>query len=78
MKETGYRKLDSLGRATIPIEYREKYDFEEGCKIDFLPTEEGLLLKRVYNQCIFCGSQKLLVEYKGKKICTTCRKNLEG
>lgn len=78
MKESGYRKLDSLGRATIPVEYREKYDFEEGCKVDFIPTEDGLLLKRVYNQCIFCGTRKALVEYREKKVCPDCRRDLNG
>ena len=30
----------------------------------------------VKTECIFCGSNKDLSDYKGKSVCATCRRNL--
>lgn len=38
------RKIDKLGRITIPIELREAYDFEPGKKVSIVDTEEGVLI----------------------------------
>lgn len=74
MKDGGFRKLDNLGRVTIPIELREKFDIVEHDKIDFESKDEGILLKKIYNKCIFCKDEKNLTYYYEKPICKKCRK----
>ena len=39
MKETGFRKMDDLGRVTVPAELREKYDLKEHNTVDFIPKK---------------------------------------
>ena len=41
-------KMDRLGRVTIPISLRKKYNFAIGEKITVIPTQEGILLRK-YN-----------------------------
>lgn len=77
MKGTGFRKMDGLGRVTVPSEYREKYDLLEHDEIDFILREDGILLKKVYDKCIFCGSRKNLINYHNKTVCSKCRKAIQ-
>lgn len=39
------RKVDALGRITIPIEYRKKFYIHEGDEVIIYPTSEGILVK---------------------------------
>ncbi len=77
MKETGFRKMDDLGRVTVPAELREKYDLKEHNIVDFIPKKDGILLRKIYNDCIFCGSKENLIKYNEKNICLNCRKALQ-
>lgn len=76
MNENGFRKMDHLGRVVVPSNMREKYDLREHDKVDFIPREDGLLLKKVYNKCIFCNSMEDLTFYHNKTICSKCRNAL--
>lgn len=76
MNENGFRKMDHLGRVVVPSDTREKYDLREHNKVDFIPQEDGILLKKVYNKCVFCNSTKYLTIYHNKTICSKCRKGL--
>ena len=38
------RRVDNLGRVTIPKEYRDFYNLSAGEKISIIETENGLLL----------------------------------
>lgn len=44
MREGIRRNVDSLGRLTIPSEYRKLYDMEAGTKVSIIGTEEGILI----------------------------------
>lgn len=77
MKETGFRRMDNLGRVVVPSDMREKYDFNEKDKVDFIPKEEGILLKKVYEKCVFCDSKENLTIYNNKTICADCRKAIK-
>ena len=57
MKSTGIvRSLDSVGRVVLPMEIRKEFE---------LFGEDS----RVE---IFCGSEKNLSDFEGKKICQRC------
>jgi AbrB family looped-hinge helix DNA binding protein len=47
MSET--TKVTDKGQTTIPQELREKYGIEPGDEVEWIETEDGLVLKKVAN-----------------------------
>lgn len=41
------RKINALGRITLPKEFREVFMLEKDKEIEIIATEEGILLKNV-------------------------------
>ena len=79
MKSTGVvRKLDDLGRITLPIELRRNLDIAEKDALEVYVDGEQIILKKYEPACIFCGEAKNVVNYKGKNICRKCLSGLEG
>lgn len=77
MKSTGIvRRVDELGRIVIPIELRNKLEIAEKDPIEIYVDGSSIILKKHEETCVFCGSTKNVVEYKGKLICTKCTKNI--
>ena len=73
MKATGIiRHIDELGRIVIPKEMRRKMDIESGDEIEFFAEDDRIVLRKYQPSCLFCGSETVLVEYKGKRLCTDC------
>lgn len=69
MKTTGVvRKLDELGRITLPIELRRMLDLEEKDGLEIFVEQDTIILKKCVFGDIFTGSTEDLVEYKGKKV----------
>lgn len=69
MKSTGIvRKLDELGRITLPIELRRNLNMNEKDSLEIFIEEDKIILTK-YDPCdIFTGDMEDLVEYRGKKI----------
>lgn len=79
MKSTGVvRRLDELGRIVIPIELRRTLDLADRDCLEIFTEGEQIILKKYQPACIFCGEAKELSEYKGKKICQSCREIIGG
>lgn len=79
MKSTGIiRRLDELGRVVIPIELRTKFNLSEKDPIEIYVDGSNIILKKYETNCIFCGGNNSLKEYKGKQICEGCLKKLYG
>ena len=77
MKATGIvRKVDELGRIVLPIELRRTLNIEVRDPVEIFVDEETILLKKYTPACILCGDADSLLEYKGKKICKACIKQL--
>ena len=69
MKSTGIvRKLDELGRITLPIELRRTLGVEERDPLEIYVEEERIILQKYEPADIFSGSREELVDYCGKKI----------
>ena len=50
MEVTGVtRRLDDLGRVTIPKELRRNLNIYEGCELMITPTENGILISKFSN-----------------------------
>ena len=69
MKTTGVvRKLDELGRITLPIELRRTFQLEEKDPLEIFVDGDCIILKKFEICDIFTGSTDDLIEFKGKKI----------
>ncbi|TCT11679.1 AbrB family transcriptional regulator [Natranaerovirga pectinivora] len=72
MKSTGIvRKLDELGRITLPIELRRNLHVNEKDPLEIFVDDDKIILKK-YEPCdIFTGGMNDLIDYYGKKISKT-------
>lgn len=78
MKSTGIvRKVDELGRITLPIELRRTLNIDIKDPLEIYVEGEQIVLKKYEPSCIFCGNAKDVVNYKGKNICKSCLKELK-
>ncbi|MCT4597100.1 MAG: AbrB/MazE/SpoVT family DNA-binding domain-containing protein [Vallitalea sp.] len=69
MKSTGVvRKLDELGRITLPIEIRRNLDIKEKDALEIYVSDEQIILKKYQPADIFTGEMDDLVDYYGKKV----------
>ena len=67
MKDTGIvRKLDELGRITLPIELRRTLGVGEKDPLEIYVEDDKIILKKYEPSDIFTGSKEDLFEYKGK------------
>lgn len=78
MKNTGIvRHVDELGRIVIPMELRRTFDIAEGDPLEINVEGEDIILKKYSDSCIFCGGTADVKNIKGKKICTSCLRELK-
>lgn len=69
MKSTGVvRKLDELGRITLPIELRRNLNVNERDPLEIFVDEDKIILKKYEPSDIFTGEMSDLIEYCGKKV----------
>ena len=77
MKAIGIvRKVDELGRIVIPKELRRTLNIEEGDPLEIFVDGEEVVLRKYEPRCVFCGNAKYVVEFKDKKVCTNCIKDI--
>ncbi len=69
MKTTGViRKLDELGRITLPIELRRSLDLDVKDGLEITVQDNCIILRKAENADIFTGTTENLLEYEGKKV----------
>jgi transcriptional pleiotropic regulator of transition state genes len=69
MKGTGIvRRLDELGRITLPIELRRTLDVGERDPLEIFVDEGRIILQKYEPADIFTGSKENLISYHDKKI----------
>jgi transcriptional pleiotropic regulator of transition state genes len=77
MRATGIvRKLDELGRYVIPKEIRDTNGWDIGTPLEVYTDGDKVILQKYQPACIFCGNTDGVHEYKGKKVCLSCKKEL--
>ncbi len=77
MKSTGIiRRVDELGRIVIPIELRNKLKIAEKDPIEIYVDGSSIVLKKLEETCVFCGSTKNVKKYKDKLVCDNCIKSI--
>ena len=73
MKSTGIiRKVDDLGRIVLPIELRRTLDIAERDELEIFMEGDQIILRKFEPACIFCASDRKLVDYNGKNVCRDC------
>ena len=73
MKAKGIvRRLDDLGRIVLPIEMRRSFDLAEHDRVEICAQDDTIILRKYEPNCIFCGGDRDLKEYRGKQICAKC------
>jgi transcriptional pleiotropic regulator of transition state genes len=73
MKSTGIiRKVDDLGRIVLPIEIRRTLDIAERDELEIYMENDRIVLQKFEPACIFCGSSRNLVSFRGKNVCGDC------
>lgn len=70
------RSLDNLGRVTLPKEYRRILDINERDKVEIYSDGQNIIIKKHEENCIICGCNEATNKFKGKIICTKCRKEI--
>jgi len=69
MQSTGIvRRLDSLGRITLPMELRKSFEIGEREPLEIFTEGDKIIIKKYNPSDIFTGSCEDLVEYNGKKV----------
>ncbi|MBE7046296.1 MAG: AbrB/MazE/SpoVT family DNA-binding domain-containing protein [Ruminococcaceae bacterium] len=78
LKSTGIvRKLDELGRITLPIELRKNLNIKEKDGLEIFVEADTIILKKYEPSCIFCGNARNVTAYKDKNICPDCLSQLK-
>lgn len=79
MKSTGIvRKMDELGRIVLPIELRRTLDIAERDELEIYLDDDKVVLRKFEKSCLFCASNRNLVNYMGKNVCKDCIENMNG
>ncbi|MBQ8184552.1 MAG: AbrB/MazE/SpoVT family DNA-binding domain-containing protein [Lachnospiraceae bacterium] len=69
MKDTGVvRRLDELGRITLPMELRKILHLEERDSLQIFVEDDRIILQKFTPADIFTGETEDLIEYHGKKV----------
>lgn len=77
MKSTGMaRKVDALGRVVLPKELRSQLTIEPGDLLDISVDEDRIVLEKVEQRCVFCGSTVELHDFEKKLVCAACMERL--
>ncbi len=78
LKSTGIvRKLDELGRVTLPIELRKNLNIKEKDGLEIFVEADTIILRKYEPSCIFCGNARNVTVYKDKNICPDCLSQLK-
>ncbi|MDF2841685.1 MAG: transcriptional regulator, AbrB family [Herbinix sp.] len=79
MKNTGMvRKLDDLGRVTLPMELRRTMDIAKRDALEIFTEGESIILRKYESKkCVFCGKTNDIEEFKNKFVCRECKEGLK-
>ena len=75
MKSTGIvRRIDDLGRIVLPAELRRTLGMEERETLEIFVEGNAIVLRKYRPSCLFCDSMRDVSSFKGKSICSRCRR----
>lgn len=69
MRDTGVvRRLDELGRITLPMELRKSLNLKERDSLQIFVEEDRIILQKYAPSDVFTGSMDDLIDFHGKKV----------
>lgn len=79
MKSTGIvRPLDSVGRIVLPMEIRKQLNIlSNKDSLEIFTDGDKIILKKYAPNCIFCGGEDGITDFKGKNVCRKCLKEIK-
>lgn len=74
------RKLDALGRVTLPVEMRKSIGIKESDPVDIYFKDGVICIKAMKLQCVCCGitDEDKLVEVEEVLMCPKCIKKFSS
>ena len=72
------RKVDDLGRIVLPVELRRLHGIKTGDALDIAVDGDAIILRKVQNACVFCGSTDRLRIHRDRAVCASCLSELTG
>lgn len=74
------KKLSKHGSITFPAALRREYGLSDGEKFSIhVDGEDGtILLQRTQGNCMFCRSDKELIVFRGRFICSCCVQGMDA
>ncbi len=70
------RKVDDLGRIVLPIELRRLHDIKTGDALEISVDGDAIVLRKLAQGCVFCGTGDDLTSFRGRALCTPCQTDL--
>ena len=72
------RHLDDLGRFVIPKEMRKEMELKDNDPLEIELQGKEIVVRKHETKCIFCGKNKVFVEFNNKRICKKCLEELKN
>lgn len=72
------RRIDELGRIVIPVEIRKRFGISDHAALEISVQGDAIVLERPHTECVFCGSEERLAEYRDRPVCEDCINALSG
>ena len=70
------RKVDDLGRIVLPVELRRLHGIKTGDALEISVDGDAIVLRKLAQGCVFCGTVDDLSSYRSRSICGDCRDGL--
>ncbi len=78
-KMTGIvRNIDSLGHIVIPCEILRALNMKSGDYFEFFEDDDKIVLQKLQEKCVFCGTSKNLLVFRKKMFCRKCLENIKN
>lgn len=73
LRATGFvRRIDALGRIVLPVGLRTSLGINEKGSVSIRREGNLLILEAHSGECIFCGGDGNVAEFKGRFVCAEC------
>ena len=72
------RNIDELGRLVVPKEMRTTLGIDYSDPVEISIEEDKIVIRKHAPFCIFCQSTEALTDFKGKKVCASCIKEMKN
>lgn len=73
---TNYKEIDVVGRIVISKDIRKHLNIMPGDILLIEADDKCITIQKAEDKCVFCNSDKELIEFSNKHICKSCKDKL--